>query len=245
MGFFDLFRKQVGSRSLADLKVDIHSHLLPGIDDGAPTMDHTIGMLRKMEELGYQKLIMTPHVMAGVYENTSEIIQSKLSEVQVVAKNAGLNLQLEASAEYFYDETLFQRVESADILPFHGNHVLFELSFRIKPTRIEDFIFLLKTKGYQPVIAHFERYFYFHPELDIAHLLKERGCLIQVNWNSFAGHYGPEVKAQAMRLLYAGLIDILGTDCHRIEHLNILEEFLKTSTAQKVLNKNYRNHQFL
>jgi tyrosine-protein phosphatase YwqE len=247
MGLLNMFNRQ--KKEAADLGgrllVDIHSHLLPGIDDGAPTMDHTIGMLRKFEELGYKKLILTPHIMSGVYDNNSEIILQKLEEVRKVSHNLDLKLELEASAEYYFDETLFERVRKKDLLPFHGNHILFEFSFRNQPSQVEDIVFALKSAGYQPVLAHFERYLYFHPSIEVARSLRERGCYIQVNLNSFTGHYGPDVKNQAIRLLKAGLIDILGSDCHRIQHLELLESSLKDAVFHQLLEGKVKNPLFL
>lgn len=247
MGLFDMFNRQ--KKEAADiggiLRVDIHSHLLPGIDDGAPTMDHTIGMLRKFEEFGYQKLIMTPHIMSGVYDNNSEIILQKLEDVRKVSRDLDLKLELEASAEYYFDETLFERVRQKDLLPFHGNHILFEFSFRNQPSQVEELVFDLKSAGYQPVLAHFERYMYYHPSIEVARSLRERGCYIQVNLNSFTGHYGPDVKNQAIRLLKAGLIDILGSDCHRIQHLELLESSLKDAVFHQLLELKVKNPLFL
>lgn len=247
MGLFGLFSRQEKEPAKLgeSLLVDMHSHLLPGLDDGAPTMDHTIGMLRKFEALGYRKLILTPHVMAGVYNNSSEIILEKLEEVRKVSRELGLNLTLEASAEYFFDETLFERIRNKDLLPFHGNHILFEFSFRNRPRQVEELIFQFKSAGYQPILAHFERYLYFHPSVEVAKSLQERGCLIQVNLNSFTGHYGPEVKAQALRLLKAGLIDLLGSDCHRIQHLETLERSLKDPVFHQLTNLKVKNSGFL
>ena len=247
MGIFGMFNKQkkAAANLGGKLLVDIHSHLLPGIDDGAATMDHTIGMLRKMEELGYQKLILTPHVMSGVYENTSEIILKKRDEVRNVSQELGLKLTIEASAEYFFDETLFERIRTKDLLPFQENHILFEFSFRNQPSQVEDIVFALKAAGYQPVLAHFERYMYFHPSIEVARSLRERGCYIQVNLNSFTGHYGPDVKNQAIRLLKAGLIDILGSDCHRLQHLELLESSLNQAIFHQLLEAKVKNQQFL
>ena len=247
MGLFSVFNRQKKEPAKLGetLLVDMHSHLLPGLDDGAPTMDHTIGMLRKFEELGYRKLIMTPHVMPGLYENTSEIILSKLEEVRKVSRELGLNLTLEASAEYYFDETLFERIRNKDLLPFSGNHILFEFSFRNQPPQVEELIFQLKSAGYQPILAHFERYLYFHPSIEVAKSLRERGCYIQVNLNSFTGHYGPDVKNQAIRLLKAGLIDILGSDCHRIQHLELLESSLKDAVFHQLLEEKVKNPLFL
>lgn len=219
-------KRELSPVDLSVLEVDVHSHLLPGIDDGARTLDHAIGMLRKFEELGYKKLITTPHVMDGVYKNTPKIILEKLSELKAAAIAVGLTLELEASAEYFFDDTLFERLRTGDLLPFAGNHILFECSFRNEPSQLEEFVFQLATTGYQPVIAHFERYGYYHGNTDMAKRLQDMGCWIQLNFNSLTGHYGPEVKKQGLRLVKEGLVDLAGSDCHRIEHLQLLEQHL-------------------
>lgn len=243
MGLFStLFQNKHPKCSLSSLNTDIHSHLLPGIDDGAKSIDHTIGMLRKMEDLGFKKLIFTPHVMSGVYDNTSEIILNKLAKVQQVITELEINLEVDASAEYFFDETLFKRIATRDLLPFHKNHILFEFSFHTKPDRFEELIFQLNTAGYQPVLAHFERYLYFHNKPEVLRQLKDLGCMIQANWLSFTGHYGPEVKKQAQFLAKQNAIDVLGTDCHRIQHLEILENFLKSKEASHLLNRKYLNN---
>jgi len=247
MGLFSFLqsRRELSPVDLSPLKVDIHSHLLPGIDDGAKTMDHTIGMLRQFEAFGYKKLIMTPHVMDGVYNNTKEIILGKLEEVRAEAKNLGIDLELEASAEYFYDATLFDKLRSGDLLPFNGNHILFELSFRNEPSQLEDFVFQLNTSGFQPIIAHFERYGYYHGSTEMAQRLRDMGVWIQLNFNSLTGHYGPDVKKQGIRLIKEGLVDIAGTDCHRIEHLQLMEKHMTEEPFHELMALPLKNSEFL
>jgi protein-tyrosine phosphatase len=228
---------------IGNLQVDVHSHLIPGIDDGAQTMEHTIGMINRFYEMGYRKLIITPHVMAGVYENTSEIILNGFQMVQDVVSQMELPIELEVSAEYFLDETFFEKVKNKELLPFKGNHILFECSFRYEPQQLDEIIFLLCSKGYQPIIAHFERYFYYHGNLDRARRLRELGCWIQVNLNSFTGHYGPDVRKQAIALHKAGLIDIAGSDCHRIEHLDLLQKHLNQKEFHELLASPLKNSQ--
>lgn len=246
MGLFSFLqtKKSLDPVSLASLGTDVHSHLLPGIDDGAKTMDHTLGMLRRFEELGYRKLITTPHVMPGVYNNTSELILQKLEEVREAAGNAGISLELEASAEYYFDETLFDRIRKRDFLTFAGTHVLFECSFRSEPNQLEQLVFEMKTSGYQPVIAHFERYGYYHGSTDMAKRLRDMGALIQLNLNSLTGHYGPEVRKQGIRLIEDKLIDVAGTDCHRMEHLTLLEKHLAEEPFHRLMELPLLNSQW-
>ncbi len=243
MGIFSFLKSNRHQEpvDLSELQVDLHSHLLPGIDDGSKSMDHSLGMLRKFQELGYRKVITTPHVMNGVYNNTTAGIITKRDELRDAAKAIGLTIEIEASAEYYFDETLFERVKSGDLLPFHTNCILFECSFRNEPTQLEDLVFDLISSGYQPIIAHFERYIYFHDSTKMAHRLRELGVWIQLNNNSLTGHYGPEVKKQALLLIKEGLVDIAGTDCHRIEHLHILEKHLSDEAFRQLMRLPLRN----
>ena len=128
MAFFNWFKSNTPKEAapIGNLLVDVHSHLIPGIDDGAQTMDHAIGMVTRFYELGYRKLIITPHVMSGVYENTPEILINGYQQLKEVVSQMELPIELEVSAEYFLDETLFEKVKKKDLLPFMGNHILFE-----------------------------------------------------------------------------------------------------------------------
>jgi protein-tyrosine phosphatase len=241
--FKKLFSK---SKERAQLPfVDIHSHLLPGIDDGAPTMEHSLAMIQRFADLGYKKLITTPHIKQGVFDNTKEIILEKCEEVKLALRESNLSIELECSAEYFYDDHFLELIRTNQLLPFHGNHILFECTFHNPPNQLEELVFTLKSKGFQPILAHFERYRYFHGSVSVARDLRERGCLIQTNWNSFSEHYGPEVRKQALLLQKENLIDIYGSDCHRIEHLQLFERLQTDKYVQKLLNSTLQNNAFI
>jgi protein-tyrosine phosphatase len=205
------------------LVADMHSHLLPGIDDGSSDMDQTIGMILKMKELGYKKLVFTPHVMMHYYPNEPEIILQKLEAVKAECQKLGIEIELLAAAEYYFDETFFERVKSKSLLTFGDNYVLFEFPFTNMPLQVETLFFELRNQNYRPVLAHFERYLYYFDKPEIAREYRDRGVNIQVNLLSLVGHYGPQVAKQAKYLVDHQLVDFVGTDCHRIEHLQILE----------------------
>ncbi len=224
--------------------VDIHSHLLPGIDDGAQTMEQSIAMIQQFVDLGYKKLITTPHIKQGVFDNTKEIILEKCREVKQALLDSKISIELACSAEYFYDDHFLELIRTNQLLPFNGNHILFECSFNHPPNQLEELIFTLKNKGFQPILAHFERYRYFHGSVAVARDLRERGCMIQVNWNSFSDHYGIDVRKQAHLLLKEDLIDIFGSDCHRIEHLQIFERLRNDKYVHKLLNSKLQNNAF-
>jgi len=233
--FSNLFKKK--SLELFDLSiigVDMHSHLIPGIDDGSRSMDETIAMLAKFESLGYKKIITTPHIMQEVYPNTSEIINQGLKQVQETAKSLGLSIEIEAAAEYYFDDHLIQLIKQKDILSFGQNYVLVEFSFHTPPIFEDQLFFEMQMAKYKPVLAHFERYPYFHDSLDKAREFRDKGVNIQVNLNSLTGHYGPQVRKQAEKLIDANLVDFVGSDCHRMQHLMILEEHLSNPYFHKL-----------
>ncbi|MCJ8292600.1 MAG: capsular biosynthesis protein [Crocinitomicaceae bacterium] len=247
MGIFNRFfgrrrTEMLPPVNLSLLKVDMHSHLIPGIDDGSRNMDETIAMLAKFESLGYQKIITTPHIMGDFYKNTPEIILGGLEEVRSTAKSLGLKIEIEAAAEYYFDECLMDRLKRKErLLTFGDNHLLFEFSMMSKPDKIEELFFEMLTQNYKPILAHFERYTFFFGCVDKALEWREKGIEIQLNLNSLTGHYGPDVKKQAQRLVDSGAIDYVASDCHRMDHLMIMEGNLQTPYFHKVMKLDLKN----
>lgn len=216
--------EQLPPMDLSTFRVDMHSHLIPGIDDGSKSMDETIAMLAKFESLGYKKVITTPHIMSDFYKNTPEIILSGLEEVRATAKQLNLNLEIEAAAEYYFDDSLMNRLrEKEQLLTFGDNYVLFEFSMHQKPDQIEELFFQFLTQGYKPILAHFERYPYYHGSTKELIDWRAKGINIQLNLNSLTGHYGPAIQKQALLMVEEGLVDFVGSDCHRIDHLMLME----------------------
>lgn len=236
-----IFSKIFGKREeelpdfkISSIKTDMHSHLIPGIDDGSQTMDETIAMLAKFESLGYSKVITTPHIMSDSYPNTPEIILAGLEKVRNEMHQLGMKIQLEAAAEYYFDETLIPLIKNKELLTFGDNYVLIEFGFHTPPQYVDQVFFDLKTMGYRVVVAHFERYMYYLGKIDQAIEWREKGINIQLNLNSLSGNYGPAIKKQAEALIDAQAIDFVGTDCHRIEHLMLLEDSVNSKYFKKL-----------
>ena len=226
--------------SLAVLGVDMHSHLLPGLDDGAETLEQSLELLRGLRELGYHKLVMTPHVMGDFYRNTPEGIRSALAALRQAAAEAGLgDVQLECAAEYYLDESFAVRLErNEELLSFGGAQrlVLVETSYINEPFNLTETVFKLKAAGYQPVLAHPERYTYLYGRFEELVRIREEGVLLQVNLNSLIGYYSAGAKRVAEKLIDAGLVDLLGTDAHNLKHLeNIRTKVLASSYLPKAL----------
>jgi protein-tyrosine phosphatase len=241
MGLFSFFHRTKTPALISKLGTDIHSHLLPGIDDGAQTMDHSIAMIQKFADLGYQKLITTPHIMTDTYPNNPDTINGALLNVQNEIKRLNIPIKIEAAAEYYCDEYFFNLIDQVPLLSFLNNHVLFEFSFHQSPINTTDVLFKLQSKNYRPVLAHYERYNFFN-SIKEAEEFREKGVAIQMNINSLTGHYGPKAKKIAESLVDNKLVDIIGTDCHRIEHLMILEQHLNKPYLHKILDLEVLNY---
>lgn len=216
------------------LKTDIHSHLIPGIDDGVESYEESLEIIECFHELGFRKIITTPHIMQDFYNNEPDVILDGLSELKKRVAETGLEMELGAAAEYYLDETLLNKLEnSEDLLVFGKNYLLFETSFINKPLYLDDFLFLAQSKGLTPVMAHPERYAFVHNDPELVQSLIDRGLLLQLNLNSLAGYYSKEVQKMARKLIDHKQIHFLGSDCHSMKHFEAMEEAMRTHHFQR------------
>lgn len=232
MGFFNrIFSKKeeiIDPIDISFLKNDIHSHLIPGIDDGSPDMETTILLLKKFIDLGYKKVITTPHVMSDYYKNNPEIILSGLNNVRKEIKKQNLNIEIEAAAEYNLEPEFEKLLDDGKLLSFGAEKfLLFELSFFDEPLRLNETIWKMIEKGFRPVLAHVERYGYWHNNYDKIEEMINRGVKLQLNIGSVTGAYGPEVKKFAERLIKNEIIDFVGSDCHHLHHLEMINHAIR------------------
>lgn len=222
---------------------DVHSHFIPGIDDGSQSVEESLAMLAAMHELGYNKFITTPHVMSDYYKNTPEIILGGLEVVRKEIKKANLPVTLDAAAEYYIDFELLELIKKKELLTFGKNYVLVEMSFMSEPQMLNEVIFELFTNGYQPVMAHVERYLFWHDDFEHYTKMKDRGVLLQLNFNSLTGYYSPGVKKMGEQLIDAGMIDLLGSDCHRLDHVHLMDTCRTEEYLHQLVNSgNLLNH---
>jgi protein-tyrosine phosphatase len=232
------FFKKTGNLvpDLSFISVDMHSHLLPGLDDGLKTLDETIVFINELYKLGYRKLICTPHVIFDIYPNNPETILSKLDLVRSELKKTNIDITVEAAAEYMVDLEMEKYVLSGQpLLTFGNNLILIEMSYIGASPNIEQVIFQLRLKGLQPVLAHPERYIYYHHNFENYHRFIDLGCLLQLNLLSLLGYYGKPVKMIAEKLLKDKIIDLLGTDMHHEKHLAALKELASKKEFYKMM----------
>lgn len=235
---FSIFKKKSDPVDLSFIGVDMHSHLLPALDDGLQTVEDSVLFIKELHTLGYQKLICTPHILNGVHNNSPQTILPVLEKLRQKLTEQNVPVKLEAAAEYMVDHEFELAIERKDpLLTFGKNYILIEMSYVAASPNIENVIFQLKLMGLQPVIAHPERYNYYHQNFDAYTDLKDRGCFFQLNFLSLSGYYGHQVKHAAERLLHHGMIDFIGTDMHHANHLHALKELVSHKSLRALLRK--------
>lgn len=232
-------KKKIQIESLESLAVDMHSHLIAGIDDGVKTIDDAITIIKKFSELGYKKIITTPHIMAGGYNNSPEnILPGRDLLIQAVYKS-GINIKIEAAAEYYLDEFFEKLIKETELLTFGDRHVLFELSYMNRPSNMESAIFELNYSNYKPILAHPERYpFLADSELKNLSKVKELGVYFQINMFSLVGAYGKQSQDIAYKLIDAEMVDFISTDIHNSFQLDLLNRCLENEYLEKLLQSN-------
>ncbi len=235
---FPFFKKTKEKTRGPVLKVDLHSHFIPGIDDGSQSMEESLSLLKGMEALGYEKVITTPHIMIDVYRNTPQIIKEGLDALREAAKSEGIRLEIEAAAEYNLDEGFYDQLHSDEVMSIDGKYLLFETSYVTKPLQVEEMIFEISASGYIPLMAHPERYRYVSDPFKEYGRWKELGVLFQLDLNSLGGHYGRDAKKKAEILSKHGMIDFLGSDIHHLKQTKFLDDVFMSEAYAKVWENN-------
>ncbi|KAA0988861.1 tyrosine-protein phosphatase [Dyadobacter aurulentus] len=228
---------------LSAIAVDMHSHMVPGVDDGVETIEESILMAGKLEELGYQTVYTTPHIMWDCYRNTPEIIRKGVEDVNNALAKTSIGVRLHAAAEYFLDEHFNDLLDNdQELLTLPGNRLLVELPYSTPLLNVSETLFRIAQKGFQPVLAHPERYTYYHSDLPVFRKFADQGCELQMNILSITGHYGEGVERTARWLLQNNLITLVGTDAHRPGHLDLIK---KMQSSKLFRNYNFRNKDVL
>ncbi len=223
---FNFFRKKSNdsANNRLPIETDIHSHILPGIDDGSPDIATSIKLVKGIYDLGIRKTIATPHVIADMFRNTPETINAALTLLQAAIKKEGISIEITAAAEYMMDDYFLRMIRSGDpLLTIKKNIVLTEQSYATPTGNLNEIAFELVTAGYKPILAHPERYAFYHGSFDEYFRLKDMGFLLQVNLLSLTGYYGKQVSKAARFIFDNGLADLVGTDMHHDKHLAMLQ----------------------
>jgi tyrosine-protein phosphatase YwqE len=225
---FNFFKKRSNTSSPAPavlpIDTDIHSHILPGIDDGSPDIETSIQLVKGLYELGIRKTIATPHIIADMFRNTPQTINPALDKLQEAVAKEGIDIEITAAAEYMLDDYFLKLLRSEKkLLTIKNNIVLTEQSYATPTGNLNEIAFELVTAGYKPIMAHPERYPFYHGKYQEFYHLKDMGFLLQVNLLSLTGYYGKGVAKAAKYIFENQLADFVGTDLHHDRHLAMLQ----------------------
>jgi protein-tyrosine phosphatase len=243
MWFFSKKKLQKAKKISYDIasymEVDIHSHLLPGIDDGAQDITHSLKLLSGLKEKGIRRVVTSPHVMADIHKNTPQTIHTAYQTLLPHLAPSGINIPFSYGAEYMLDEQFLDKLNNQEILPLFDNYILVETPFLFKPLNIEEDLFQIQAAGFIPILAHPERYVYMFGEQELYFKMKSLGCLLQMNILSATGYYGKMEKDAAKFLLKNNLYTYFGTDMHHDRHLHNFLNFQVDEEVARLLDQNF------
>lgn len=199
--------------------VDIHSHLIPGIDDGAKTFEDTLRLTKALQSFGTSQCITTPHIIQHLWDNTYKKIKTNEEVTGIALKKNKVSIPFRAAAEYMMDEQFVKLFQSESLLTLKDKYVLVEMSYINPPIQLYNILFDLQVAGYIPVLAHPERYTFYHNNFEEYNKLKRAGCLFQLNLLSVVGYYGDGITKIAEKLLQKGMYSFVGSDVHHDNHI--------------------------
>lgn len=231
---FHIFGKKLFLIDYLEKFVDIHNHILPGIDDGAKTAEESVQLIKGFSDFGVTSFIATPHIMHNYYPNTPQTIKEALSLLSnELLKNNIKDVAIAASAEHMIDDNYEAILHEEKVMPMRKDYLLIEMSYLQPPLNFDIAVIKTVSKHYYPILAHPERYNFLHRTRKYTQY-KEQGILFQLNLLSLGNFYGNEVPKMAMKLLDEGLIDFAASDVHNLHQLNSLKEL---SVSKKVLRQ--------
>ncbi|UXP33642.1 capsular biosynthesis protein [Reichenbachiella agarivorans] len=228
---FGLFKKKP---FISPLTVDVHSHLISGIDDGVKTWHESIEIIKQLSAIGIKKVITTPHIIADYYPNTPEIIRNGVKQLNEKLKEQNILIEVVAGAEYYVDETFIQQInDNNELLSFSDGYILVETAFMNKPLQLEEVFFKLIAKGLKPIFAHPERYDYVQRDPDSLQKYIDMGVKLQINAASLTGHYSLGAKKTAEYIINKQWVHLIGSDIHRMQHVELYIKATQLKSFQK------------
>lgn len=224
---FDFLKKNIQNTSLLQGATDVHSHLLPGVDDGFPDNESSQEAISFLEEVGIKRIIFTPHIMEDLTQNRASFLKERFQQFTSTTQTS---IQFHLAAEYMLDASFEERLNE-EILGLDEKHILVETSYFSGPPNLYDLLYQITLKGYVPVIAHAERYLYMKDE-EINHL-RGLGCELQMNLMSLAGIYGKGIGKRALNFLHDGWYTYIGSDIHRLSPFQHALKQIKLNSKER------------
>lgn len=233
---FSFFQKKIYLADYLHGLVDIHNHIIPGIDDGAKTVEESIALINGFSELGVTNFRCTPHIMHNHYDNTPKIIKNAHEQLLKELEKRGMsNITVNCAAEHMVDDNFENILDGKQVMPLNNEYLLIEMSYLQPSFNFDLAVDKIAKHKYFPILAHPERYMYYHGKYSKYPSMKSNGILFQLNLLSLTSEsYGSDVQNIAEKLLRDGLVDFVGTDIHNLRQLNLLKEI---KLSKKVLKR--------
>ncbi len=201
--------------------VDLHSHWIPGVDDGVPSVDEGIALLRALSAAGFERVIATPHMRPGMFDNERKGLEVAYEEMVRHVEASGVGVQVGLGCEHFFDDVVFDRIMAGEGIPYPGGRaVLVEFAGEHLPAKLSERLFDVRRKGLRPVIAHPERYRVCWDDSALMEDWVDRGVVLLMDGGALAGKYGRAPKKAAERMLEAGLYYAVCSDAHRVSDVD-------------------------
>ncbi len=241
---FNLFKSKPSLKELIPKGyVDIHSHILPGIDDGAKNIEEALSLILQMKKMGFSKIIATPHIYKNLYENDEKTINKSFQKIK---RKLQTDIKIDFAAEYMLDSYFLENLlDSNKLITLKGKYVLVEMSYIFAPYKLYEIIFEIRTHGYIPILAHPERYTFLHNNFKEYQRLKKIGCEFQVNMLSLTNYYGKGVLKICSKLLKNNLVDYFGSDIHNQRHIDYFNKKVHVKDYEKIKIKLDNSKKFI
>lgn len=234
---FNIFKSKPNEPVELCFNTDIHCHVLPGIDDGSENLETSVKIVEGMKGLGINRILASPHITYGTFENSHDTIDPALESLRKALKENGISMDISAHAEHRMDELFMSMLEKNTVCALPNNYLLVENSYLQEPWNIEQLAFDIQVKGYTPILAHPERYVYYFRNKNRYRTLHNAGLKFQINLLSLAQAYGKDEKVIAEWLMEQGLVEFVGTDIHDPIHVEIIEKYLRSKDARRHMSE--------
>ena len=196
--------------------IDVHSHILPNIDDGSRSIDETFNLIKEAKEAGFEGIICTSHYMENYYETDRPEREVWINAIHENLKNKNIEMNLYLGNEIYMSDNIIKLLEDGKATTMNDtSYVLFELPLNVEPMNLYDMVYEMQQYKIVPILAHPERYSFVQTDPELIYDLIDKGVLMQANYGSIVGQYGKKAQMIVQKFLENNMIHMLGTDAHR------------------------------
>ena len=196
--------------------IDIHTHILPNIDDGSKSIEETFNLIKEAKSVGFDSIVLTSHYMEGYYETNSPEREVWLDAIRENLETKNIDIKLYLGNEIYMSENIIKLLEEGKATTMNNtSYVLFEMPLNAEPLNLYDIIYEMQQYKIVPILAHPERYSFVQQDPELIYDLIQKGVLMQANYGSIIGQYGEKAQVIVKKFFENNMIHMLGSDVHR------------------------------